>query len=82
MKNVEMARDYASRSRWCLGEAQRALEGRNYPICVRRSQEALELATKAVLRYLGLEYPREHDVGEALQEIEKLPGYLKEKGDS
>lgn len=80
MKNVVMARDYASRSKWCLGEARTALDGENYPICIRRSQEALELATKAVLRYFGLEYPREHDVGEALPEIEgKLPGYVKEK---
>lgn len=79
MNNVEMARDYASRALWCLFEAETALEKGNYPICVRRSQEALELATKAVLRYVGVEYPREHDVGEALQAVEeKLPKALRE----
>ncbi|MDW8063317.1 MAG: HEPN domain-containing protein [Candidatus Caldarchaeum sp.] len=74
-----MARDYASRAEWCLSEAETAFDKGNYPICVRRAQEALELATKAVLRYLGVEYPREHDVGEALQAVEdKLPNYLRE----
>lgn len=73
-----MALDYASRAEWCLGEAQLAFEKANYPICIRRSQEALELAVKAVLRYLGVEYPREHDVGEALPAIEeRLPVRLR-----
>lgn len=78
MKTNEMAADYLSRAKWCLKEAEMALSGGNFPIVVRRSQEALELATKAVLRYLAIEYPREHDIGGALTFIEeKLPGYLR-----
>ena len=40
----------------------------------------MELAVKAVLRYLAIEYPREHDVGDALSEVtEKVPDYLKSR---
>jgi HEPN domain-containing protein len=47
---------------------------------IRRSQEALELAAKACLRYLGVEYPKQYDVGDALESIgEKLPEELKAK---
>lgn len=80
MKNIEMAADYAFRAERCLREAELALAEHDFPGTVRRSQEALELAVKAVLRYLAIEYPREHDVGEALtQVIGKLPSHLKER---
>jgi HEPN domain-containing protein len=75
-----MARDYAERARWSLKEAEEALKGKKNAICIRRSQEALELAVKAVLRRLAVEYPREHDVSEALQGVgERLPEYLKSR---
>lgn len=78
MKNIRMAQDYAQRAQWFLKEAEEALSGGNGAICVRRSQEALELAAKAVLRRLTIEYPREHDVSEALEAAaERLPPYLK-----
>lgn len=78
MINIEMARDYLLRAKRCLKEAKLALHEGDPPMTIRRSQEALELATKAVLRYLAIEYPREHDVGDALTEIEnKLPSYLR-----
>jgi HEPN domain-containing protein len=62
-----MAKDYAERARWVLREAEEALEATNYAISVRRSQEALELSAKAALRRVAIEYPREHDVSEALE---------------
>jgi len=80
MKTNEMAADYLSRAKWCLKETEMAFSGSNFPIVVRRAQEALELATKAVLRYLAVEYPREHDIGDALSFIEeKLPDYLRDE---
>lgn len=66
MKSNRMAKDYAERAEWLLKEAEEALAGSNNSICVRRAQEALELSAKAALRRLAIEYPREHDVGEAL----------------
>ena len=80
MKNVEMARDYAFRAKRCLEEAELAISEGDFPGTVRRSQEALELATKAMLRNLAIEYPREHDVGEALPTVAgRLPDYLSER---
>jgi HEPN domain-containing protein len=78
MKTGEMIKDYFFRAKWCLKEAEMALSEKNNPMCIRRSQEALELITKALLRYMAIEYPREHDVGDSLVYIEKkLPEYLK-----
>ena len=45
-----MARDYAERARWALGEAQNALAAGNSAICVRRTQEAMEMAAKQTER--------------------------------
>ncbi|MEM2474860.1 MAG: HEPN domain-containing protein, partial [Thermofilaceae archaeon] len=71
---VEMALDYARRARICLREAELALR-EGYPsFVIRRSQEALELAVKALLRALGVEYPKRHDVSDILLERrESLP---------
>lgn len=69
-----MAKDYAERASWVLKEAEGALVAANHAICVRRSQEALELSAKAALRRLAIEYPREHDVSEALEAAaDRLP---------
>jgi len=77
-----MARDYAERARRFLTEAKNALTAEDYPTCVRRLQEALEMASKAVLRKLALEYPREHDVSEAMDAAsDRFPDYMKEKLD-
>ena len=69
MINIEMAEDYSERAKRYIREAERAFLERDFPTTVRRSQEALELGVKAVLRYLAIEYPREHDVGDALHEL-------------
>lgn len=82
MRNVRMAKDYAERAMWVLREAEQALAAGNYAISVRRSQEALELSAKAALRRLGVEYPHEHDVSEALDAVSsRLPDDLRERLD-
>ncbi len=82
MKNISMARDYAHRAERIVGEAENALSAGDAAISVRRTQEALELAAKAVLRRLAIEYPREHDVSEALESAaQRLPDYLKMRVD-
>lgn len=66
-----------------IGEARRvlfsdgykALEESSYNLAVRRAQESVELALKGLLKVLGIEYPKVHDVGELfmLQVTEKFP---------
>jgi len=69
-----MAKDYLLRATRCMEEAELALSKGDYAGAVRRSQEALELALKALLRALSIEYPKEHDVSEALiHERSRLP---------
>jgi len=80
MINIEMARDYIERARRYATEADRAFLDGDFPTTVRRAQEALELSVKAVLRYFAIEYPKEHDVGDALHEVSgKVPDNLKSK---
>ena len=55
-----MAREYVRRAEATLEEARRTFEKGDNPLTVRRSQEAVELSLKAALRFLGIEYPREH----------------------
>lgn len=78
MKTNEMVNDYFFKAKWCLKEAEMALSEKNYSMCVRRSQESLEMAIKALLRSMAIEYPKGHDVGDSLIYIEKkLPDYLR-----
>lgn len=75
-----MARDYAERAKRFLVESKTAFKAEDYPTCVRRLQEALEMASKAALRKLAVEYPREHDVSEAMDAAwERFPDYIREK---
>ncbi len=78
MKNIEMAIDYIYRAKRCLKEAEMALKDLDAPGVIRRSQEALELSVKAILRALTIEYPRIHDVSDVLlQYSSKLPPELR-----
>jgi HEPN domain-containing protein len=82
LKNISMARDYADRAERIMDEAENALSTGDAAISVRRTQETLELAAKAVLRRLAIEYPHEHDVSEALEAVSRrLPDYLKTRVD-
>jgi HEPN domain-containing protein len=66
-----------------IGEAERILERDavdayekgSWNLSVRRSQEAVELALKGLLRMLGIDYPKHHDVGELFlqQVMDKFP---------
>ena len=79
MTSDRMARSYLGQAVYRLGEVGRALRESQYAIAVRWSQEAVELALKAVLRAAGVEPPRWHDVGEVLlANISRLPPALQE----
>jgi len=44
-------------------DVQNAWRDQDYNMVMRRAQEVVELALKGALRLLGVDYPREHDVG-------------------
>ncbi len=71
---MEMAADYLRRALACLKEAELALSLGEPALCVRRSQESIELAAKALLRAASVEYPRSHDVSDVLvQSAGRMP---------
>jgi HEPN domain-containing protein len=45
-----------------------AWSARDYNMTVRRAQEVVELALKGVLEFLGVDYPKIHDVGHIFAE--------------
>lgn len=74
-----MALDYINRAHKTLREAREAFNTEDHPLTLRRAQETVELSLKAALRFLAIEYPREHDVRDVLLEVAKsreLPGWF------
>ncbi|KPV61871.1 MAG: HEPN domain protein [Candidatus Bathyarchaeota archaeon BA2] len=61
-----MAESYLKRAERRLRDAQRALEESYVPDAVRYCQECVEIAVKAVLRLVGIEYPKSHDLSAEL----------------
>ncbi|VVB87442.1 HEPN domain protein [uncultured archaeon] len=75
-----MAQDYIIRAKRCLKESTDAFSEEDYPITIRRAQECVELSLKAVLRGIAVEYPREHDVSDSLENVkEKFPDWFNHK---
>lgn len=74
MTNHDLSKNYLQQARIILEEAEALFAKKAWNLVVRRSQEAVELATKALLRAAGVEAPREHDVGWLLEKNKnKLP---------
>jgi HEPN domain-containing protein len=69
LKMSELARDYLVRAKSRLTSAEGAMERGEFPDTVRYSQECVEFSLKSSLRFLAVEYPREHDVSDVLVEV-------------
>ena len=69
MKNRALTKDYVTRSgiRFCALSV--ILEKGGYADVVREAQEIIELLSKALIRHLGAEPARVHDVSAQLQEL-------------
>ena len=73
-----LAKDYLERARNRVIDATSALARGAYPEVVRYSQECVELSLKAVLRIVGIEYPKVHDVGDILEfHSDRFPEWFK-----
>ncbi len=67
MTNTEFAKSYLNSAKKILKEAESLFQEQAWHLVVRRSQEAVELGLKALLRQTGIEVPRLHDVGTLLR---------------
>ncbi|RLA78527.1 MAG: DNA-binding protein [Deltaproteobacteria bacterium] len=74
MTNDELARSYLYKATKRLRILDLLFEEEDYSDVVREAQEVVELAQKAMLRQVGIDPPRWHDVGGILLENrEKFP---------
>ena len=77
MMNRRMAENYISDSTSILSEAKEARGRKLHHRAIRLSQESFELTVKGILRAVGVEYPKEHDVSDALSDnLEKFPDWF------
>ncbi|HXG04297.1 MAG TPA: HEPN domain-containing protein [Candidatus Binatia bacterium] len=82
MTSAEMARAYLAQAALILEEAERHRQAGAWHLAVRRAQESVERALKAVLRAAAVEVPRVHDVGVFLrQAADRLPKAVVEELD-
>lgn len=69
MRLIKIAKSYLKQAGARLSDARDAYQERNYPYTVRLSQECVELSLKAVLKAVGIEYPKVHDVSDVLLSV-------------
>ncbi|MFQ5666899.1 MAG: HEPN domain-containing protein [Candidatus Binatia bacterium] len=74
MTNVRLGRSYIERARGRVAFLRQMQAAGLHADAVRESQEAVELALKGLLRIVGLDPPKEHDVSKFLTaERKRLP---------
>ncbi|MFB0546311.1 MAG: HEPN domain-containing protein [Anaerolineae bacterium] len=74
MNNFELGDRLLGEAEEYYEEMLRAYERRSWNVVVRRAQEVVELSLKGLIKMMGIEYPREHDVGGVFE------GVCREKG--
>jgi HEPN domain-containing protein len=68
MTNIDLAQSYLIKAQARLKALHLLHEEKDYSDVVRESQETVELALKAMLRFVGIDPPKFHDVGNILLE--------------
>jgi HEPN domain-containing protein len=66
MRSPDLAADYVRRAKARLAAVDALFAGESWADVVRESQEVVELALKGLLRSVGIEPPRIHDVSDVL----------------
>ena len=78
MRNLDLAADHVRRAEARLRALDVLFEAESWADVVRESQEVVELALKGLLRAIGVEPPRIHDVADVLEaERVRLPEGLR-----
>lgn len=80
LKSIDIAKDYLENAKIILDEAKTASFKKAYHRVVRLSQESFELALKACLRIIGIEYPKSHEVSDVMMENkDSFPSWFRDK---
>jgi HEPN domain-containing protein len=81
--NVSLAQSYLLKARSRLKILQVLLDEEAYSDMVREAQEIVELALKGMLRQVGVEPPKWHDVGGFLLQFgDRFPAFARPVGAS
>jgi HEPN domain-containing protein len=82
LKLIKVALAYLRQAKARLEDAEDAVEEENHPYAVRLSQECVELCLKAVLKAVGIEYPKVHDVSDVLVDVKtRFPAWFRKEID-
>jgi HEPN domain-containing protein len=95
MNNFDFGEKLLDEAKGHYEEMHRAFKGNSWNRTIRRAQEVVELCLKGLLKEMGIEYPKVHDVGnvfekaciqkeididsQLLQEIKSISSDLAEK---
>lgn len=80
MTGRELSRAYLAKVRLRMEVLRLLAERRGWSDLVREAQELVELASKAMLREVGIDPPRLHDVGPVLlAERQRFPSALRDR---
>ena len=74
MNNFELGDRLLGEAEEYYEEMLRAYERGSWNVVVRRAQEVVELSLKGLIKMMGIEYPREHDVGDFFERVCKEKG--------
>ena len=74
MTNGERADRLVREARQIAGEMRRALDDEAWNLATRRAQEALELAIKALLNEMSVDYPKTHDPAPVFAQAVRMRG--------
>jgi len=80
LTGLELSRAYLAKARLRLELLQLLAAREGWSDLVREAQELVELASKAMLRQVGIDPPRLHDVGPVLlAEQQRFPANMRER---
>ena len=69
MTNIDLATSYMIKAQKRLKILDVLFKEKDYSDVIREAQEIVELSLKAILRYVGIDVPKIHDVGDLLLEF-------------
>ncbi len=83
MRSRELSADYVRRAKARLAAVDALFDEQSWADVVRESQEVVELALKGLLRAVGIEPPRIHDVSDVLMaERPRFPAMIQQDLDT
>jgi HEPN domain-containing protein len=63
VNNFDLAKQLLNEAEQITEEANRAFNRESWNLVIRRSQEVVELSLKGIIKAMGIEFPKQHDVG-------------------